>query len=44
MTTTERLPPEGGSHVCIAVNVAFSLLAIVSAVLFSRGTWKTKRV
>jgi putative MATE family efflux protein len=34
----------GPTGVFIAVNVAFSLLALVSAVLFSRGTWKTKRV
>jgi len=34
----------GPTGVFIAVNVAFSLLALVSAVMFSRGTWKTKRV
>jgi Na+-driven multidrug efflux pump len=34
----------GPTGVFIAVNVAFSMLALVSALLFSRGTWKTKRV
>ena len=34
----------GPTGVFIAVSVAFSTLALVSAVLFSRGTWKTKRV
>jgi len=34
----------GPTGVFIAVSVAFSTLALVSAVLFSRGTWKTKTV
>ena len=34
----------GPMGVFIAVSVAFSTLALVSGVLFSRGTWKTKRV
>ena len=34
----------GPTGVFIAVSVAFSTLAVVSAALFSRGTWKTKRV
>ena len=34
----------GPTGVFIAVSVAFSTLALVSALLFSRGTWKTKRV
>jgi len=34
----------GPTGVFIAVSVSFSTLAVVSAVLFSRGTWKTKRV
>jgi putative MATE family efflux protein len=34
----------GPTGVFIAVSVAFSTLALVSAVLFSRGTWKTKQV
>ena len=34
----------GPTGVFIAVSVAFSTLALVSGVLFSRGTWKTKRV
>ena len=34
----------GPTGVFIAVSVAFSTLAFVSAYLFSRGNWKTKRV
>lgn len=34
----------GPTGVFIAVSIAFSTLAFVSAALFSRGTWKTKRV
>jgi putative MATE family efflux protein len=34
----------GPTGVFAAVSVAFSVLAIVSAVLFKRGGWKTKRV
>ena len=34
----------GPTGVFIAVSVSFSTLAVVSAALFSRGTWKTKRV
>ena len=34
----------GPRGVFIAIAVAFSTLAIVSAVLFRRGTWKTRRV
>jgi putative MATE family efflux protein len=34
----------GPTGVFIAVSVGFSTLALVSAALFSRGTWKTKRV
>jgi putative MATE family efflux protein len=34
----------GPTGVFIAVSVGFSMLALVSSVLFSRGTWKTKRV
>jgi putative MATE family efflux protein len=34
----------GPTGVFIAVSVAFSTLALVSAVLFSRGTWKTRQV
>ena len=34
----------GPTGVFIAVSVAFSTLAVVSAVLFRRGTWKTGRV
>jgi hypothetical protein len=30
--------------VSIAVSVAFSTLALVSAWLFSKGSWKTQRV
>jgi hypothetical protein len=30
--------------VFIALTVAYSTLAVVSAVLFRRGRWKTKRV
>ena len=34
----------GPTGVFISVSVAFSTLAFVSAWLFSKGTWKTKRV
>ena len=34
----------GPTGVFIAVSVAFSTLAVVSAWLFSKGTWKTKQV
>jgi putative MATE family efflux protein len=34
----------GPSGVFYAITVSFSTLAVVSAVLFRRGTWKTKRV
>jgi putative MATE family efflux protein len=34
----------GPTGVFIAVSVAFSALAVVSGLLFRRGTWKTKRV
>jgi MATE family, multidrug efflux pump len=34
----------GPTGVFVAVSVAFSTLALVSAVLFSKGTWKTRRV
>ena len=34
----------GPSGVFIALTVAYSTLAVVSAVLFRRGTWKTKNV
>src|SRR5688572_24722487 len=34
----------GPTGVFIAVSVAFSTLALVSAALFSRGTWKTRQV
>jgi putative MATE family efflux protein len=34
----------GPSGVFIALTVAYSTLAVVSAVLFRRGTWKTKKV
>jgi putative MATE family efflux protein len=34
----------GPTGVFIAVSVAFSTLALVSAALFTRGTWKEKRV
>ena len=34
----------GPRGVFIALTVAYSTLAVVSAVLFRRGTWKTKRV
>jgi Na+-driven multidrug efflux pump len=30
--------------VFIALAVAYSILAVVSAIVFRRGTWKTKRV
>ena len=34
----------GPSGVFIAMSVAFSTMALVSAWLFSKGTWKTKRI
>jgi hypothetical protein len=34
----------GPTGVFVAVSVAFSTLAFVSGYLFSKGTWKTKRV
>ena len=34
----------GPSGVFIALTVSYSMLAVVSAVLFRRGTWKTKKV
>jgi Na+-driven multidrug efflux pump len=34
----------GAQGVFIALTVAYSSLAVVSVVLFRRGTWKTKRV
>jgi putative MATE family efflux protein len=34
----------GPTGVFLAVTIAFSTLAVVSAVLFKRGTWKAKRV
>jgi Na+-driven multidrug efflux pump len=34
----------GPTGVFVAVSVAFSTLALVSAWLFSKGTWKTKKV
>ena len=34
----------GPSGVFVALTAAYSTLAIVSAVLFRRGTWKTRRV
>ena len=34
----------GPTGVFIAVSVAFSVLALTSAVLFRRGTWKTSRI
>jgi putative MATE family efflux protein len=34
----------GAQGVFIALTVAYSSLAVVSAVMFRRGTWKTKRV
>jgi Na+-driven multidrug efflux pump len=34
----------GPKGVYIAITVAFSTLAVVSAVVFRRGTWKTSRV
>ena len=34
----------GPTGVFMAVSVAFSTLALVSAWLFSKGTWKTKQV
>src|SRR4029079_11032109 len=34
----------GARGVFIALMVAYSTLAVVSAVLFKRGTWKTKKV
>ena len=34
----------GARGVFIALTVAYSSLAVVSAVIFRRGTWKTRRV
>jgi putative MATE family efflux protein len=34
----------GPTGVFIAVSVAFSVLALTSAILFRRGTWKTRRI
>ena len=34
----------GPTGVFVAVSVAFSTLALVSAWIFSKGTWKTKQV
>jgi putative MATE family efflux protein len=34
----------GASGVFIAMTVAYSTLAVVTAILFKRGTWKTKKV
>ena len=34
----------GPTGVFISVSVAFSMLALVSARIFSKGAWKTKRV
>ena len=34
----------GPTGVFIAVTVAFSIMSAVSAWLFAKGTWKTKRV
>jgi putative MATE family efflux protein len=34
----------GARGVFVALTVAYSLLAVVSAVLFRRGTWKTRKV
>jgi putative MATE family efflux protein len=34
----------GSSGVFVAIAVAFSTLAVVSAVMFRRGTWKSKKV
>jgi putative MATE family efflux protein len=34
----------GARGVFIALTIAYSTLAVVSAILFKRGTWKTKRV
>jgi putative MATE family efflux protein len=36
--------PLGAHGVFIALTLAYSMLAVVSAVLFRRGAWKTKRV
>lgn len=36
-----RLGPTG---VFLAINIAFSAMTVVSALLFRRGSWKTKRV
>lgn len=40
-SSTLKMGPQG---VFLAVTVAFSALAVVSAVLFKRGAWKTKTV
>ncbi len=34
----------GPRGICIAMTVAFSSLAVVSAVVFRRGRWKAKKV
>ena len=39
-----RTPGLGPRGVFIALTVAYSMLAVVSAVLFRRGAWKEKRV
>ena len=39
-----RRTPLGARGVFVALMVAYSTLAVVSAVLFRRGTWKTRRV
>ena len=39
-----RHTPFGARGVFIALTAAYSAIAVVSAVLFRRGTWKTKRV
>ena len=41
LATRTSLGPRG---VALAVALAFSALAVVSAVLFRRGGWKTRRV
>ena len=41
LSTTLGLGPQG---VFLSVTLAFSLLAVISAVIFRRGTWKTKTV
>jgi Na+-driven multidrug efflux pump len=41
LSTSAGLDARG---VFIAMTVAYSSLAVISAVLFRRGTWKTRRV